>query len=705
MAARFLWMVMLGLVSAVAFAADEDQSFTAHRFRPLTDPNATATVETADVPQHLQWHLGGFGLYEQNNVVRYTDAASRKRLGLLGHRAGAELGGGIGLFGLVALGATMPGTLLQLRTDGSLAPSSDTLSQLTPLGPGDARFFAKVRLLRQDHHLLSLALAGDVTLPTSLGLAYRGERFPTLSPLLAVSRTWWGLQLLGNAGVRLRGERLVGRQALTDEFFYKAALAYDLGFHFKRARFMPFGEFSGVTSLWNPFGLGAPHGGGRGTTPLIQNGMEVNAGLRWEIVDGWQVLGGVGVGALPAVGTPDFRVFSGLRFSYTQKDRDGDGILDAQDRCPTVKEDRDGFEDRDGCPELDNDGDGLQDAQDRCPDLAEDVDGFDDADGCPERDNDQDGMLDVQDNCPLEPGMETAKGCPDADTDGDTLPDSVDACPAQAEDVDGFDDADGCPEPDNDLDGVPDGADRCPFEAEDKDGFQDEDGCPDPDDDGDTVPDNQDACPRQAAPAHRVAVGDGCPDADSDKDGLTDSVDACPADPEDKDGFEDQDGCPERDNDRDGVLDKNDRCPDQAEVINGFKDEDGCPDEGPKALVVLTTQKIEILDRVYFDTGKATIQKRSYNLLNQVALTILSHPEIASVTVEGHTDSQGRRPQNLVLSQKRAESVRAYLVSRGVTPAMLRAAGYGPDRPLADNATAKGREQNRRVEFVLEAAP
>ncbi len=131
-------------------------------------------------------------------------------------------------------------------------------------------------------------------------------------------------------------------------------------------------------------------------------------------------------------------------------DPDKDGILGDADRCPMEPEDKDGFQDDDGCPDLDNDGDGVADAADRCPLEPEDADGFQDDDGCPDPDNDADG-----------------------------IPDATDKCPIEAEDKDGFEDEDGCPDLDNDGDGVPDAQDKCPDVAETKNGFEDEDGCAD----------------------------------------------------------------------------------------------------------------------------------------------------------------------------------------------------------------------------------
>ena len=131
-------------------------------------------------------------------------------------------------------------------------------------------------------------------------------------------------------------------------------------------------------------------------------------------------------------------------------DADGDGLTDDVDQCPQEAEDKDGFEDENGCPDADNDADGVADGSDKCPTEAEDKDGFEDEDGCP-----------------------------DADNDGDGLADGADKCPVEAEDKDNFQDEDGCPDLDNDADGVADGADQCPDQAESKNGYLDGDGCPD----------------------------------------------------------------------------------------------------------------------------------------------------------------------------------------------------------------------------------
>jgi len=143
-------------------------------------------------------------------------------------------------------------------------------------------------------------------------------------------------------------------------------------------------------------------------------------------------------------------------------------MLSPADRCA---------ERRDG----DRDGDGYLDREDRCPDAAEVWNGVDDGDGCPD----------------------------DPDTDSDGVPDSRDQCPLVQEDLDGYLDDDGCPEPDNDLDGIVDANDQCPQKAEDVDTFDDADGCPDPDNDQDTVLDVDDFCPN--TPGQPGGARPGCP--------------------------------------------------------------------------------------------------------------------------------------------------------------------------------------------------
>jgi outer membrane protein OmpA-like peptidoglycan-associated protein len=279
------------------------------------------------------------------------------------------------------------------------------------------------------------------------------------------------------------------------------------------------------------------------------------------------------------------------------------------------------------------------------------------------------------------------------DRDDDGIEDKVDKCADEPEDFDGFEDADGCPEPDNDKDGVADATDRCPDLAEDFDSFEDADGCPDLDNDKDGLADAQDRCPNEPEDFDGVDDADGCPDVvqDSDNDGVSDDMDKCPLKAEDVDGFQDDDGCPDLDNDLDGILDADDQCPNEPETFNGYMDEDGCPDERP------LEEKFVLLG-VNFESGSAALTPDSYGLLDQVAKSLKAYPEVR-IEILGHTDDVGNEQFNLDLSQRRAESVRQYLVNAGIAPSRIDAKGYGESMPIASNSTAAGRAENRRIEF------
>ncbi|MBD3241121.1 MAG: OmpA family protein, partial [Chitinivibrionales bacterium] len=230
-------------------------------------------------------------------------------------------------------------------------------------------------------------------------------------------------------------------------------------------------------------------------------------------------------------------------------------------------------------------------------------------------------------------------------------------------DDDGFEDEDGCPDPDNDKDGIVDEKDKCPKDPEDFDGFEDKDGCPDP---------------------------------DNDKDGVPDSLDRCPNDPEDFDKFEDDDGCADIDNDKDGIPDLKDKCPNKPETFNEIDDSDGCPDVKKKESKM---PKHQIMRGVEFKSGSPTMTVQSYRFLDPIIKEMMEYPDI-EIEIRGHTDSVGKYDTNMKLSQMRAESVMQYFISKGIDPNRMRARGYGPSSPIADNRTAAGRRANRRIEII-----
>jgi len=231
---------------------------------------------------------------------------------------------------------------------------------------------------------------------------------------------------------------------------------------------------------------------------------------------------------------------------------------------------------------------------------------------------------------------------------------------------------------DRDNDGVVDSLDACPDVA----GLASLKGCPDTD--GDGIADKDDKCPTVKG----LAKYQGCPIPDTDGDGVNDEEDKCPA----VAGVARYQGCPIPDTDGDGVNDEEDKCPKEAGPVSNF----GCP-----------VIKAEIINKInmsakniFFATGSAKLLAKSNASLNNV-VTILSENPGYKVDIAGHTDNTGKADKNQILSDARANSVKAYMVSKGVEETRLNATGYGQDKPIADNKKAAGRSKNRRVEMTV----
>ncbi|RMG46892.1 MAG: OmpA family protein [Acidobacteria bacterium] len=303
--------------------------------------------------------------------------------------------------------------------------------------------------------------------------------------------------------------------------------------------------------------------------------------------------------------------------------------------------------------------------------------------GAPPEDTDGDGVYDRRDQCPATPmgAIVDKRGCP-LDEDADGVPDGIDKCPGTPE---GWPvDDGGCPL-DSDGDGVPDGRDDCAGTPQGA--TVDDRGCPS-DSDSDGVYDGIDKCPDTPQGA---SVDDrGCP-SDSDGDGVLDGLDRCPGTP--KGARVDSSGCP-MDGDGDGVPDGLDKCPNTAAGVE--VDAEGCEKKAPPLFE--KGRKTLVLEGVFFEVNSADLSPASLEVLDRVAESLLDWPNV-KVEIGGHTDSTGSAAYNKRLSQKRAEAVRQYLISKGVAPERLTAVGYGEEKPIADNKTKEGRARNRRVEL------
>ncbi len=530
-----------------------DSAIDVQLFEYATGPKSFFAVADADTSNKDQLAFDVFLTFLTNPFTIYdvapgTDDLEGARAQVVTSMLTADLSGAYGLTDRLQLGVTLP-VVLTMSGDG-LDPSTAMASAdgLSVSGLGDLRADLKARLLRRG--ALRLAAIGGLSLPSSFGSGgskFLGDDLPTVRARLAAQ---WGRDRLAvgaNAGIVLRKPREIYATEIGQQLTWAAGASLRI-----TERFFVVGESFGRTGLTS--------------FDVERSPLEVEGGMRVFVTSSVAVVAGGGTGLVKGVGSPDLRIFASLGYAPDVRDSDGDGIPNGRDGCPLEAEDKDGFQDSDGCPELDNDGDRRPDATDTCPNEPEDLDGFEDEDGCPELDNDKDGNPDLEDKCPLDPE--------------DHLPPfPKDGCSATRHDAD--------------FDELVDAIDACPSDPEDGDGFED---------------------------------GDGCPDNDNDNDGVEDSADKCPLCPEDKDGFEDDDGCPELDNDKDGIADAADKCPLEPETMNSVDDFDGCPDEGGIVIATYDGERILMERPAAFDRKGLTAA--GVIIVDQMALAMRQHPEV-----------------------------------------------------------------------------
>jgi hypothetical protein len=529
-----------------------DDAIDVQLFNYSIGPKTFFSVDNGSVADKKQLALDALVTFLTNPFTIYNTTANGTKVGterdqVVSSLTVMQLTGAYGVTDKIQVGANLP-FVFSLAGDG-LDPTTGmhAMTGLQVTGLGDLIVEGKMRLWQNQ----SMRLAGIVgtSLPTSFGSdgsKFIGDDLPTARGRLAFQWSYDRFSIGADGGLILRKPRTVYASTIGQQLTWGVGAAFNV-----TDRFAIVGETFGRAG----FGFS-----------LDESPMEAVGGLRVTVARSVAVVVGGGGGLDRAIGSPNARFFVSVGFAPDVRDTDGDGIENARDKCPLVPEDRDGFQDEDGCPDDDNDGDRRPDSEDKCPNQAEDIDGFEDDDGCPDPDNDKDGILDLDDKCPNDP------------EDG-KAPYPKDGCPADKHDSDG--------------DGIPDSADSCPLEEEDLDGFED---------------------------------GDGCPEADNDGDGIPDAADKCPLCPEDKDGFQDEDGCPDLDNDHDGIPDAKDKCPNEPETVNGIQDDDGCPDTGGVELVKLDGDRLTVAKIPSLDKGG--LSAAGLVIVNQMALVMAGHTEV-----------------------------------------------------------------------------
>ncbi len=552
-----LMAVAAGTMVVSGTARAENPTVNVQIFRPSAHVGDLLSTMTTDVGEHTQWGAGLL-LHFGKNALVFVDTTDdgNVRQEVIQDQLTADLYGSIALWDRLSIGLSIPLFLLNAgEGNGFITLDPEVAS----FALGDIRLSPKVAILQRERDAKGFGLAAslDLSLPTGDADSFVSDGF-TIAPTVAADYVVGDFLVAANIGYRVRAASeedsdLYGFAQAGSEFFWRIGGRYGV----VPGELEVLGEIYGASADWGNANNSHVEGllGGRLRLP--------DTGLAFTV--------GGGSGFMKGYGNTKFRVFGGIAYEPEKiLDQDEDGILDEFDKCPVEPEDKDGFQDDDGCPESDNDNDGLLDGSDQCPQDPEDKDGHMDEDGCPDLDNDGDGKLDPDDKCP-----------------------------DVAEDMDAFEDDDGCVDPDNDKDRVLDGADKCPLEPE---------------------------------------------------------------------------------------------------VYNGKDDEDGCPDE---TLAKVEGGKIVIAQKIFFDTGKATIKAESFPVLEAVAGILKTNPEIKTVAIEGHTDDVGADKRNLKLSDDRAKSVVAWLVANGIAAERLTGTGFGETRPAVTGITKEAREANRRVEFII----
>ncbi len=491
-------------------AADSTSGVDAQLYRPTLDPNGIFSVESAEgMPQYDFAFKFGFGFGQtplhltvpgiggtddqtEDPILKFAlgvhigfafAVTERLTLAMDTGLYRTDTDTGYGDRGLYISSGPEPSTgLLSLRPVSNIDPSGSFQDEEL-VGPYDTRLGAKYVLLDGDK--IGVAVLADATLPFGDEEMMMGDASFVFTPKLAFDyklNPAGTSRVMLNAGAHFRKRSILeAYDPNADETMADAKVVFDFGPEAIAAggilyeilpQLLAGAEATVLIPLPTSLAYGSCHRFSGVRCATLESHPEAYmsgehdygdlaayalAGIDYRATPDVTLTVGGGAGLVGAR-RESFRILGGITWTPTpagartigRGDTDGDGIPDSSDICPDEPEDKDGYQDDDGCPDLDNDGDGIIDASDACPEEPEDKDGYQDDDGCPERDNDGDGIEDVIDRCPNDPedkdNFEDDDGCPDEDNDGDGIPDTKDKCPNERETVNGVDDADGCPD-------------------------------------------------------------------------------------------------------------------------------------------------------------------------------------------------------------------------------------------------------------------
>ena len=458
-----------------------DNGIALERFAPAPMGDRLFGVPSPFVPGELTVHAGLIADYAHNPLVISLASTDEKLGAVVEHQLWLHANGTLALWNRVSLNVDVPVAVLQKGDDPSGAdPAGQSYAFSSPSSAefGDLRVGLRVRLLGEYFDPIQVAIGGYVWLPTGPTQSFvsdgtvRGLPEAQLGGLVA-ERMVWSLAV----GPEIRPGQTFANVDQGTNMLWQGGLGVLLG---EDRHWQLSAEATASTLLKGP--------------QARNTNAEVLGGIKWRPIDDLEIGAAAGPGLSSGIGTPDVRAVLSIAYSPEQHppvlDRDGDGILDAEDACPDEPGVASTDPTKNGCPVVlapsDRDGDGILDKDDACPDARG-----------------------VRSNDPAKNGCPLPEEVPDRDHDG--IPDAQDACP----DVPGPTNADptknGCPPPaDRDGDGVPDAEDACPDEPGVRSADPRENGCP-PDTDGDGIRDDKDACPTVKGLPNEDPSKNGCP--------------------------------------------------------------------------------------------------------------------------------------------------------------------------------------------------
>ncbi len=466
-AALFVFSVSASWLAA-RDAAAQLPSIDIRTWRPSVDPSASLVLESPNTPGPWAVNFGSY-LDWQFRPVSVKDGTGATLYRPIDSGFGLNVIANIGLGEHASLGVVVPAVFGQTGSDN--LPSNVASRPIAGTALADLGLSAKVKIIDNKNGGFGLAALAGISIPTGDQSSFAGEGAITANLRVILDYSFVIAHFQASLGYFIRTEQRTWPDASAGGVNFGDEIPWSVGFRIRPDVFHIDKEDRQTWEIaahgWLPAGPQAPFVD-KGASALSPAMLAISDRVTIGHDKDAYITAGIDIGLSDAVGVPGFRVVAGIGWAPREHDKDHDGVPDDVDQCEDIPEDRDGFEDSDGCPDIDNDQDGIIDREDACPNVAGPKSDDPKLNGCPHevkvetpkpveppapdpsKDDDGDGILNGVDACPDKPGEPSTdpkmNGCPNPDRDGDTYLNEQDECPDAAEVFNGVKDEDGCPD-------------------------------------------------------------------------------------------------------------------------------------------------------------------------------------------------------------------------------------------------------------------